>query len=92
MRPPAVEPAEPPTNISINSKDWQKAGQAVKSAVEKPVVEIIEKQEQLITKNNNDGTETVEVIKKTYEYVFYLPESLKQYNVSTTEVTSWWKV
>lgn len=55
---------------------------------EKPVVEIIEKQEQLITKNNNDGTETVEVIKKTYEYVFYLPESLKQYNVSTTEVTS----
>ena len=37
--PPAVEPEHPPRNISTKRIPWESAGQAVKSTVEKPVVE-----------------------------------------------------
>ena len=39
---PAVEPAEPPTNISAKSVRRQSAGQRAKSALAKPVVVMIE--------------------------------------------------
>ena len=42
FRPPAVLPAQPPTNISSTSKNLEYSGQRLKSAVAKPVVEMID--------------------------------------------------
>ena len=42
LRPPPVEPPDPPTNISATSRNWLATGQRLKSAVPKPVVVISE--------------------------------------------------
>ena len=40
LKPPAVDPADPPINISIRRMTCEKSGQTVKSVIPKPVVVI----------------------------------------------------
>ena len=42
LKPPLVEPEEPPIKNKRKMKNWDTLGQAVKSAVAKPLVELIE--------------------------------------------------
>ena len=51
FKPPAVEPAQAPINISITIIDLENCGQRLKSAVANPVVDIME-----VTWKNEDLT------------------------------------
>lgn len=48
---------------------------------ETPYVEITYYQNQRVTENNNNGKEKIEVELEWAKYTFYLPESMKQFNL-----------
>lgn len=48
---------------------------------EKPYVKILSYQTQNVKLNHNNGKETIEVEAEWIQYVFYLPESIMQYNL-----------